>query len=66
MSRLRLPYQPKTACTHVPNPGSATATADALGDELFSMMQEEMVVDEEVVDVDEASPAAGAEEEDLL
>ena len=69
VSRLRLPYQPKTTCTHVPNPGSATETADAadaadaavvddgamVEAELSRMLEAEpMEVDEEVVDVDEA------------
>ena len=66
MSRLRLPYQPKTTRTHVPNPGSATETADAadaavvddgamVEAELSRMLDAEpMEVDEEVVDVDEA------------
>ena len=62
VSRLRLPYQPKTTCTHVPNPGSATETAAAAVDdgamveaELAAMLEAEpMEVDEEVVDVDEA------------
>ena len=58
MFRLRLPYQPKTTCTHVPNPGSATETAaDAVDDGV--MVEAELT---RMLDVEEEVATAAAPE----
>ena len=57
VSRLRLPYQPKTTCTHVPNPGSATEKADAAAVDDGTMMEAELAA---MLDADEGGAAAAA------
>ena len=58
VSRLRLPYQPKTTCTHVPNPGSATETAAAAVDD-GAMVEAELTA---MLDADEEVAKAAAAE----